>query len=733
MFQEFYVGTLVMSRLNFGVITLIPKVVGATDIRQFRPIMVINVVQRLFAKVCASRLAPVVARLTHPFQFAFLKGRFIHDGILALHEIVHEVKVRRLKGVFLKLDFQKAYDRLDWAFLRQVLERRGMDERVISWIMQLVMSGSTAINVNGEVGSYFRSSCGVRQGDPISPLLFNLAVDALAAILEKAKIAGHITGVVGHLIAGGGVTHLQYADDTMILVEGSDLDIINLKFLLLCFETMSGLKINFDKSEVMVLGYPPEEQQRIADNLNCKLASFPVTYLGMPLRDSRVLVKDFDPLVERVKSKAEPWRGRFTSKGSKTVLIDACLSSLPMFIMGIFLLPEGVHGSLDKELSRFFWQARDGRGKYHMVKWADVCAPKDKGGIGIMASRAMNVALMLRWVWRILREDGGLWLQLIKGKYLQGRPLLACDRQEGSQFWRALQAIKQEILLGSHFAIGNGEATRFWLDPWIDRRPLRLSFPDLYAICTDPSVLVASAARSGTWNIAFRRFLGPQETAMWDELLASLPPGLSRDQDRVVWHLSPSGEFNVRSAYQALFKGPTLSWTHHLWKAPLPLKLKIFVWQALRNRLPSGVEVRKRNGPGDGRCPLCAVPETCYHILFACPAARFLWSFVSEALGPEWQAPDLGEFLETQANLTGRRRRLFWVVFAALSWTLWNIRNKMVIERIFLRRAANSVFMFLSFLQQWHPLTRRRDRARLDGMLQTLILASRQLSPPASR
>jgi hypothetical protein len=114
---------------------------------------------------------------------------------------------------------------------------------------------STAININGEVGSFFLSSRGVGQGDPISTLLFNLAVDALATILDKARMADYLRGVVGHLIPGGGVTHLQYADDTMIMVEGSDLDIVNLKFLLLSFEAMSGLKINFNKSEVVVLGY----------------------------------------------------------------------------------------------------------------------------------------------------------------------------------------------------------------------------------------------------------------------------------------------------------------------------------------------------------------------------------------------------------------------------------------------------------------------------------------------
>ena len=197
--------------------------------------------------------------------------------------------------------------------------------------------------------------------------------------LARSKTSGHISGVVGQLVPQGGVTHLQYVDDTMIMVEGSDLDIINLKFLLLCFEAMSGLKINFDKSEVVVLGYPPEEQRRIADNLNCRLSTFPVSYLGMPIRDSRILIRDLEPLVGRVKAKSEPWQGRFTSKGSKTILIDACLSSLPMYTMGLYLLPEGVHESFDRELSRFFWQAANGRPKYHMVKWSDICAPRSLG------------------------------------------------------------------------------------------------------------------------------------------------------------------------------------------------------------------------------------------------------------------------------------------------------------------------------------------------------------------
>jgi hypothetical protein len=91
------------------------------------------------------------------------------------------------------------------------------------------------------------------------------------------------------------------------------------------------------------------------------------------------------------------------------------------------------------------------------------------------------------------------------------------------------------------------------------------------------------------------------------------------------------------------------------------------VWQLLRDRLPTAVEVAKRHRLGNGQCPLCDVPEMTHHIIFTCPTTRFLWSFVAEALGPEWQAFDLGEFLEVRANHTGGRRRLFWLVFATMS------------------------------------------------------------------
>jgi hypothetical protein len=201
--NDFALGRVDIARLNFGIISLIPKVKGADRITQFRPIALINVIFKLVAKAYAIRLAPLAHRTIDRSQSAFIKGRCLHEGALALHEIAHELRVGKQEGLLLKLDFEKAYDRVNWDFLQEILLRKGFSTRVVHRLLQLVKGGQTAINVNGEIGPFFRNARGVRQGDPLSPILFDFMVDGLAAILAKASSAGHIEGVIPHLIPGG--------------------------------------------------------------------------------------------------------------------------------------------------------------------------------------------------------------------------------------------------------------------------------------------------------------------------------------------------------------------------------------------------------------------------------------------------------------------------------------------------------------------------------------------------
>jgi hypothetical protein len=131
-------------------------------------------------------------------------------------------------------------------------------------------------------------------------------VDGLTAMLSRANLAGHIMGVVSHLIPGG-VTHLQYANDKMISIEPTDMGIANLKTLLLCFESMSGVKIIFDKSEVVVSGLAEGAKHRVANMLNCKLGKFPIKYLGLPVSDRPLSVAEWGFFMEKVGHRVDPW------------------------------------------------------------------------------------------------------------------------------------------------------------------------------------------------------------------------------------------------------------------------------------------------------------------------------------------------------------------------------------------------------------------------------------------
>jgi hypothetical protein len=182
-----------------------------------------------------------------------MQERNILDGVVTLHETVHELHSKKLNGVILKLDFEKAYDKVKWSFLHQTLRMKVFSAECRSLINSFVLRGSVAIKVNDDVGKYFQTLKGLRQGDPISPMLFNIVVDMLAIMIERAKNNGLIEGVIPHLVDGV-LSILQYTDDTILFMEHDLEKAQNLKLILLAFKQLSGLKINFHKSEFFCFG-----------------------------------------------------------------------------------------------------------------------------------------------------------------------------------------------------------------------------------------------------------------------------------------------------------------------------------------------------------------------------------------------------------------------------------------------------------------------------------------------
>jgi hypothetical protein len=235
MCDDFNKGTLDIKRLNYGLITLIPKVDNAMEMKNFRPICLLNVCYKIMTKTLNNRLSTCINKVISENQFGFVKCKYILDCVVALHEIIHEIKKKKQNGIILKIDFEKAYDKVNWYFLYNMLQQKGFGDRWCDWVMKIVKGGKVAIRTNGMIGSYFPTHKGVRQGDPFSPLLFNIAADGLACLIEKAQEKKLIAGLIPHIIKNE-CAYLQYADDTILLLQDNLKFARNLKFILILFE-----------------------------------------------------------------------------------------------------------------------------------------------------------------------------------------------------------------------------------------------------------------------------------------------------------------------------------------------------------------------------------------------------------------------------------------------------------------------------------------------------------------
>ena len=155
MFKDFHDNKLPLFNLNFGILTLIPKLKEVKMIQQYRPICMLNVSFKIFTKVVANRETNVANKIIKPTQTTFLPGRYIMEGVVILHETIHELHSKEQSGLILKIDFEKAYDKVNWSFLQQTLRMKGFSPLWCKWIENIVSGGSVGVKVNEDTGPFF--------------------------------------------------------------------------------------------------------------------------------------------------------------------------------------------------------------------------------------------------------------------------------------------------------------------------------------------------------------------------------------------------------------------------------------------------------------------------------------------------------------------------------------------------------------------------------------------------
>ncbi|XP_071695868.1 uncharacterized protein [Rutidosis leptorrhynchoides] len=528
---------------NACFVTLVPKRSDPITLGDFRPISLIGSYYKIDAKVLSNRLRKVLPSLIGSEQSAFLKDRFILDGGLIVNESIDFLKANNQKSLLFKVDFEKAFDCLNWDFILEVMRCMGFGCKWRKWILSCLNIASISILFNGSPTKEFSLSRGVRQGDPLSPFLFILAAEVLN-ILSKAAIENGLfkgTEIGADKVL---ISHLQYADDTIFLGKWSRENVYSLRNLLKCFELASGLKVNFQKSCIYGIGVDFEEVSHVASRVGCQVGVFSFTYLGLPIGSKMLKLNYWSPVIEKIKGRLSDWRMRTLSFGGRVVLIKSVLNSLPLYYFSLF----------------------------------------QKSGTSI---EDMNVNF--------------------KNSFVK--------------------------------AIADGSNTLFWDEQWAGAFKLRDKFRILYKL--EGSKLCSVRDRmwssdSGTsfgWNW-IRNPIGRTESE-YNQLLVLLSHVHldNSKRDCWTWSLSNSGNFNVKALTNIIEENSTTSNGQQeatIRNNLVPKKLEVFVWRAIKKRLPVRYELDKRGiDLHSVLCPLCNDDiETVDHSFLFCKHSMELWERV---------------------------------------------------------------------------------------------------------
>jgi len=414
---EFHRNGRLAKGINNTFIALIPKVDSPQRLNDFRPISLVGSMYKILAKVLACRLRSVIGSVVSDTQSAFIKGHQIMDGILVANEIVDDAYRCKKELILFKVDFEKAYDLIDWGYLQAMMVKMGFPTLWRKWIKECISTATTSVLVNGSPTDEFSLGRGLRQGDPLSPFLFLLAAEGFNALMESLLVNNLYTGYKVGSRDVTVVSHLQYVDDTLILGEKSWANIRGMHVILLLFESLSGLKVNFSKSCLVCVNVATSWLSEAAMVLNCRVGSIPFLYSGLSIGGNARRLSFWEPLISRLKSRLSGWKSRHLSMGGRLVLLKSVLSSLPVYALSFFKAPSGIISAIESIFNYFLGGGSDNRRKISWVDWKTVCRRKEVGGLGVRRIREFNLALLGRWCWRLLVDRNSLWFRVLASRY----------------------------------------------------------------------------------------------------------------------------------------------------------------------------------------------------------------------------------------------------------------------------------------------------------------------------
>jgi hypothetical protein len=444
--QDYFVNGNLSKAFNSTVVTLIPKHDLANEVKDFRPIAGCTTVYKIVSKVLTNRLGRVLPDVIRKSQAAFMKGQVIHNHILLACELLNGYN--RKGGTprcMFQIDLQKAYDMVDWRALETILCEIGIPNKFVQWIMLGVTTVNYRFNVNGEYTEVLDARRGIRQGDPISPLLFVIMMEYLNRVLGKMSKEPHFK--FHSKCSKLNLTHLAFADDVLLFCRGDLQSVEKLFEAFNAFSDATGLVMNPRKCKASFGGVEDDQKNKVLQTTGFTEGNFPVRYLGIPLSSKKLAISHYLPLIDKIVSRIRHWTSHLLSIAGRIQLVKSVITAITQYWMFTMPIPVAVTKKIGNICRSFIWSGKSTQSKKSPVAWVKVCRPVKQGGLNILNLQVWNQIALLKCLWNICLEGDNLWVKWVHSYFLKGRNCLAeFEAKNCTWIMKAIMDRKKDVI-----------------------------------------------------------------------------------------------------------------------------------------------------------------------------------------------------------------------------------------------------------------------------------------------